>query len=218
MPNQPPSERTRAKSGHSSPEFWILTSDFWILPNYTKRTQSAPVSSSPRWPKVSPGAPGNPIYHSATIGQTKNAKRTQSQRGQRPKCAKRTLNITHAKGVPPLYLTPTEVGATPTAKKCKTNPISSRWLTQKMRNEPNPRIPPVPPTPISTKRTQFAPPYTIRNIQYTIPWPNSHIREIAPTPISAKRPSSRSETKTGTQFTVSLAYRRRRHKPIYNLQ
>jgi len=35
MPNQPPSDRTRAKGGHPSP-------DFWILPHYAKRTQSRP--------------------------------------------------------------------------------------------------------------------------------------------------------------------------------
>ena len=57
--------------------------------------------------------------------------------GFSPKNAKRTLNKTHAEGVPPLYLTPTEVGETP--------------ARQNMRNEPNPTVP----TPKYTERTQF---------------------------------------------------------------
>ncbi len=93
---------------------------------------------------------------------------------------KRTLNKTHATGVPPLYLTPTEVGDPPTTKKHETNPIPGtaaippRWAkvspdssgnpicpaptittNQKMQNEPNSRTPSVPPPPISAKRTQF---------------------------------------------------------------
>ncbi len=91
------------------------------------------------------------------------------------------IKTTHAKGVPPLYLTPTEVGETPTtpkmqnepnfspphAQKCETNPICPTPTippTQKMRNEPNSRIPGVPPPPISAKRTQL--PHT--NIHSTI--------------------------------------------------
>ena len=44
----------------------------------------------------------------------------------RPKYAKRTLNKTQATGLPPLYLTPTEVGETPTTQKRETKPIYTR--------------------------------------------------------------------------------------------
>ncbi len=65
---------------------------------------------------------------------------------------------THAKGVPPLYLTPTEVGALrPRPKNAKRTQSHPRG-TPILRNEPNLRIPGVPPTPISAKRTQSTPP------------------------------------------------------------
>ncbi len=50
-----------------------------------------------------------------------------------PKNAKRTLNKTHATGVPPLYLTLTEVGDRPTTQIRKTNPIytaADLWTTK----------------------------------------------------------------------------------------
>ncbi len=58
---------------------------------------------------------------------------------------KRTLRKTQAAGLPPLYLTPTEVGETPTAKKCETNPIcrpASFAPPPFMRNEPKIERPP----------------------------------------------------------------------------
>jgi len=55
-----------------------------------------------------------------------------------PKNAKRTLNKTQAEGLPPLYLTPTEVGETATHQIRETNPIYTR-PTIKNANKPNPR-------------------------------------------------------------------------------
>ncbi len=95
---------------------------------------------------------------------------------------------TQAAGLPPLYLTPTEVGDTPTAKK--------------MRNEPN--LPPWPscPTPKYAKRTQSQPssqPTPLAegqsrfigkpNFQPPIYYPQSTIYNIqSPGPIPKKPP------------------------------
>ncbi len=67
--------------------------------------------------------------------------------------SKRTLNKTHATGVPPLYLTPTEVGDPPTTKKCKTNPIPPGKNAKRTQFTPQPPSP----RPKYAKRTQFAP-------------------------------------------------------------
>ncbi len=83
--------------------------------------------------------------------------------------------------------TPACPDQSPTTKICKTNPISPAadlWKTKKcetnpiyppnnpkIRNEPNFRIPSVPPTPISAKRTQFTP---------TPAWPTIQICETNP--------------------------------------
>ncbi len=112
MPNQPPSDRTRARGEPPSPDFWLLTSGFSpIMQNEPKKT--------------TPDAIG-----------------------------------------PPLYLTLTEVGDTPTTQnhetnpissrrhpqKCETNPISSRSLP-KIRNEPNFR----PDGPVEDQNTRNEP-------------------------------------------------------------
>ncbi len=115
--------------------------------NYAKRTQSHPVSSSPRWPKASPDSSGNPISRNepnfAPASCPNYAKRTQfpprrtcgSQKlrnepnlpqhhhHHEPENAKRT-QFTPA---PP----------SPRTRKCKTNPITTA-------GKPNP-----------AKRTQF---------------------------------------------------------------
>ena len=114
-------------------------------------------------------------------------------RSVEPYYAKRTLNKTHATGVPPLYLTPVfQPGSSHTPKtqnepnfsragriedqKCETNPISTTRFyktnpisarpTPKMRNEPN-----------------LAPPASpiMRNE------PNSSIPSVQPPDIYAKR-------------------------------
>ena len=54
---------------------------------------------------------------------------------------------THAEGLPPLYLTPTEVGDTPRPQKYETNPIPARPTANRQQ-----------PKAVFTKRTQFAPP------------------------------------------------------------
>ncbi len=120
------------------------------------------------------------------------------------------LNETHATGVPPLYLTPTEVGDTPTAKNTKrtqspyghgmpcphfakrTQFHKANWQkptanSQNMRNEPN------------------LTPANLRNE------PNSRIPSVPTHPKNTKR----------TQFTVPLKSRRhsdptlRETNPIY---
>ncbi len=73
-----------------------------IYSGHTPKTQNEPNSSTPTIfpPRL---CETNPICPTPTI--------------RRPKNAKRTLNKTQAAGLPPLYLTPTEVGETPTIPK-----------------------------------------------------------------------------------------------------
>ncbi len=47
-----------------------------------------------------------------------------------------TQKESHATGVPPLYLTLTEVGDRPSHQKCKTNPICTRPTTQMCETNP----------------------------------------------------------------------------------
>ena len=119
VPNQSPSDRTRATGVDPSPEFCILTS------------------------------------------------------GSSPNHAKRTLKTTPATGGPPLYLTPTEVGETPTTPQ-----YAKRTQSPPQRTHGRPK---------NAKRTQFTPTATrstnpisarrhpqstVYNRQYTIPGPN----------------------------------------------
>ena len=85
----------------------------------------------------------------------------------RPKNAKRTLKTTQAAGLPPLYLTLTEVGDTLTTQiwqnEPNLNPTQPR-STPISQNEPNLRLAPhhLPPVhPHSAKRTQFPPPIAL---------------------------------------------------------
>ncbi len=109
-----------------------------------------------------------------------------------PKNAKRTLKETHAKGVPPIYLTPTEVGETPTIPNMQNEPNWPPTARPIMQNEPN-FIPPrasclLPHASIMQNKPNSsipsAPPFP-RNE------PNLPPRPPRPTPKSAKR----------TQFT-----------------
>ena len=92
-----------------------------------------------------------------------------------------------------------------TRPKCKTNPIYHP-NKQKIRNEPNPRTPSIPPPPISAKRTQSQPwrtcggPQKTKRTQFTHPhghppngWqpfaqqrdgsPNPQIHKTSPIPV-----------------------------------
>jgi hypothetical protein len=100
------------------------------------------------------------------------------------------IKTTHAKGVPPLYLTPTEVGETPTTPKMQNEPNFSRTgpvENQKMRNKPNSRIPGVPPPHIFAKRTQFHPAadlWKTKNAKRTQSQPGNYAKrtQFTPTP------------------------------------
>ena len=94
-----------------------------------------------------------------------------------PKNTKRTLKITQAAGLPPLYLTLTEVGDTPNSQKMRNEPnLLSRHppilpnaqnepnlphphrpANPKMRNEPNSPLPQPGPRAKYAKRTQSRP-------------------------------------------------------------
>ncbi len=76
-----------------------------------------------------------------------------------PKNAKRTLKITQAAGLPPLYLTPVFQPGMPHNPIMQNEPNLHPTPTAhapKMQNEPNSRIPGVQPPPKNAKRTQFA--------------------------------------------------------------
>ncbi len=105
----------------------------------------------PRITRNEPNLPSRQL-HIATF----SAKRTQSQLGPQPKYAKRTQSHPAPRASCP--------------QKCETNPIYHP-NNQKMRNEPNFRIPSDPPTPISGKRTQSPskpPIYELRTTNYEL--------------------------------------------------
>ncbi len=145
---------------------------------YTKRTQSIPM---------------------VTLPHAKKSKRTQFQPAQQPIANSQKLFLRNEPNFHPggpvedqKYET-NPISPRPTTRLHQTNPISARRIYETnpipvetpnlrttnhqlrtiMRNERNSRIPSVPPPPISAKRTQFTPPSTIHNIQYTIPGPIS---------------------------------------------
>ena len=122
MPIQPPSDRTRTKGGHSSPEFWILTSGFSpIMQN--EPNLRLPACPKPQIRETNPIPPAtrlwktkkcetNPIYaypslanhpkmrnepnsHIPTVPPPPiSAKRTQSQDAPRPN-AQNEPNLPH---------------------------------------------------------------------------------------------------------------------------
>ncbi len=130
-------------------------------------------------------------------------------------------NRTHAKGVPPLYLTPTEVGDTPTTKKNKTNPIrrsTAIWPPKPPRIIRKRTQFPLGPRPNYTKRTQFQPrrtcggPKNAKRTQFypkgtpnTQNEPNSRTPGVPPPPISAKR--TQSHPVSTSAFRISCLFR-----------
>ncbi len=151
MPNQPPSDRTRAKGGPPSPEFWILTSGF-----------SPIMRNEPNLPPCRPSQDqktrNEPNFRCSEQILTTNDWRL-----------KTAFNETN-----PISSPPRAYCLLPHAQKCETNPISAPNQPahhpymrnepnlhrdglvedQKMRNKPNSRIPSAPPAHIYAKRTQ----------------------------------------------------------------
>ncbi len=174
MPTKPPSDRTPAKG--VPPAFNRSLSKFIPArrgfirslsagdPPTTQICETNPISrtgtacrapisrnepnpSLPRWPKVSPGAPRNPISAHPASRHPKNAKRTQLPPGQN---AKRTQSP------PPLSSRASGCGAKRSGPKPR-DPLNHhrrrRFLTRHQRHK-------------YAKRTQFKPP--IYNLQYTV--------------------------------------------------
>ena len=137
VPNQPPSDRTRAAfrhpeiaEGHSSPDFWILT------PGFAPIMQNEPNSHTPgvQPPRIS-------------------SKRTQfaSHPPSRHPAFCRNEPNSHTPRVQPLPISAKRTQFAPTTtrstrKKCETNPISVPLASRRLSR-----------TTISAKRTQFAP-------------------------------------------------------------
>ncbi len=98
------------------------------------------------------------------LGACKCAKQTQSGYHACPHCAKQTQfpYRPHLAGFP----TPHCAKQTQFHKANCQNPTAN---SQKMRNEPNSRIPTVPPPPISAKRTQSLPGNYAKQTQSTVP-------------------------------------------------
>ncbi len=92
----------------------------------------------------------NPGLSAGALPHPKNAKRTQFSYTRCPAaphfCKTNPIKTTSDAIGPPLYLTLTEVGDRPTAKKCETNPISSRGLPKIHETNPIPTYQ-VPTTP-----------------------------------------------------------------------
>ena len=144
MHTQQPSDRTRAAfrrpdsaEGPPSPACpELCRREFWIL-----NSAFPPIMQNEPNSRT-PGLPLPPVF------------------------AKRTLKETHAKGVPPLYLTPTEVGDIRPRPKTRNEPNlphSHGPTDPKTRNEPNlSGISPDRSEPNYTKRTQFTVPLASR--------------------------------------------------------
>ena len=143
-----------------------------------------------------------------------------------PDNTKRTLKTTPAAGLPPLYLTPTEVGATANTQKMQNEPNLPSQRTcggPKMQNEPNLPLPQPGPRSKNAKRTQspVRPRHAMPHLCETNPiYRATAILPARPCPQYAKR----------TQITVQMAsqrhfYAKRTqfstiniHSTIYNIQ
>ncbi len=173
MPNQPPSDRTRAKGGQ--PVFNPALSPGYppscLLPiasclYYAKRTQSHPhgtpkMQNEPNlpphaWPR-DPNSRNEPNLHPAIMQNEPNSPRPTANR-QKPKAAFHETN--------PICRAP----ARPTNQMRKTNPISSPIVPHAsiMRNKPNSRIPSVPPPHIYAKRTQSPLPFLLSPLYFRL--------------------------------------------------
>ena len=192
MPNQPPSDRTRAKGGHPSPEFWILNSGF--SPNYAKQTQF-PHTKCPACIELACPACPEPVERSLSrvsrVHPPKNAKQTQFTMPQ-ASCqlraatyyAKQTQSTVPPPGHPPKNAKQTqsqphchperqaaERSAAAQSRGTCSITIAEGDSTQKGARTP-PKIRNKPNSPFtrlaeSDSTTQ----YTIYNIQFTIPYP-----------------------------------------------
>jgi len=143
VPTKPPSDRTRAAfrrpelaEGHSSP-------DFWIRPNYAKRTQSEPTALAESQSRCTSG---NQICPAPTVPPPRiSSKRTQFAPTTTPstceKCKTNPIPIYHVSNHPLFLRNEPNLPPRPPAphQKCETNPISSPLLPRAsiLRNEPN---------------------------------------------------------------------------------
>ena len=179
MPTQPPSDRTRAKGGHSSPEFCPgapgLTSGF--SPDMQNKPNLPLLQPCPRSKKCET----NPIPARATT-----------------KYAKRTLKETQAAGLPPLYLTPTEVGATANTQKMQNKP--NFHPAHDPKRETNPISTQL--TPQNAKRTQSHPPPSCLIPHFAKRTQIYLATSIAPPPFQRNEPNLRTIYAKRTQFTV----------------
>ncbi len=208
MPTQPPHHVSsyEFRNPHPSPEFWILTSGFSPImrnePNLGTPA-SLPARPCPQMRET------NPI-RTGTVPARRDAPTTRNE----PNFSTAHNPITRNE---PNLGTAGILPARPCPQLCETNPISTRPLCE---TNPISRTPPIynpqytiyNPLPQSqhgqyAKRTQFAPPSTIHNIQYTIPWPNLPSRQLHTTTFSAKRTQFTPPHDSNARNKPNLAYR-----------
>jgi hypothetical protein len=133
---------------------------------------------------------------------------------------------TQAAGLPPLYLTPTEVGDTPTVKISKTNPIYTRPTIKKSKRTQFTVPPPPSPRTKNAKRTQFShtrcpatpylcetnPIYRTAGVSPASPppitrnEPNSHPHAAFPTFSSLLSPLSRATARAPNYLKPNIHY------------
>ena len=204
MPNQPPSDRTRAKG---RPPVFNRSLSRFIGSLFSQRSPRHPITRNEPNPSTSISAKRTlkpnarhrrastyltPVFQPGSSQQPKNAKQTQSHKAnsqkyetnpipaavdlwRTKKCETNPIPAHQGSRQPRIsakrtqfprtrYPACIELVESPNPNFCETNPICPHAHPappQKMQNEPNFRIPGVPPPPISTKRTQFAPTVTL---------------------------------------------------------
>ncbi len=178
MTKKPQSDRTRARGLPPSPEFWILDSDFRILPKNAKRTQFAPAH-----PAKTRNKPNLPSHH-PTIYYLLSAICCFPQ--NKP-------NLSH--------------GGPVEDQKMQNKPNSRPARNPNAQNKPNSRIPSAPPHTKRAKQTQFTVPYTIPwpNLPPQSPCQPCHSRKGAESRNPHPRPKNGKQTQSPCQLTLPRA-------------